>query len=219
MESFALAFLFLFQLILALAMLLLWWRTKDKMAAMELRASEALDSQDLMDFQERIASLLGQVREAGKDVVAIIDERRAGLDREGARARDAEKRLAEKIKSFERVEEKARKGLKEWAAGQSKRANAKKQSSKKNKREFVEEKSELERPALDDSERPHKVTYLKRDFRPAEIVTPVTDTATRYLKVYAMADEGLSREEIAKASGYLPGEVELILNLRPRSRG
>jgi hypothetical protein len=172
-----------------------------------------------MEFQERIAGLLGQVREAGKDVVALIDERRAGLDREGARARDAEKRLGEKIKSFERVEEKARKRLNEWAAGQSKKIATKKVASKKPPKAGIETASEPALEMLEINDRPLKVSYLKRDFRPPEPQAPVAPTATRYLKVYAMADEGHSREEIAKACGYLPGEVELILNLRPRSRG
>src|SRR5437660_755202 len=131
MASFALAFLFISQLGVALAFLWLWWRVKDRMAAMESRVSESLDDQDLMEFQERLAALLEQVREAGKDVVAVIDERRAGLDREGARAREAEKRLAEKIKAFERVEEKARKKLDDWVAGQSRKASLKQGASKK----------------------------------------------------------------------------------------
>jgi len=36
----------------------------------------------------------------------------------------------------------------------------------------------------------------------------------RYFKIYDLADRGLSLEQIAKRSGLLSGEVELILNLR-----
>jgi hypothetical protein len=231
MTSIALPFLFITQLAVALGMLWLWWRVKDRMAALDARAAESLDDQDLMEFQERIVGLLASVKEAGKDVVAVIDERRAALDREGARAREAEKRLAEKIRSFERVEEKARKRLEDWAKAQSRRSPAKVKKPSK---------AGLGQPSLDDSMTrtetgsskpanladvlaetgmtPLKVTYLKRDFKAPEPAAPVSPTATRYLKVYEMADAGSSREEIAKACGYLPGEVELILNLRPRPR-
>lgn len=220
MTSFALAFLFLTQLGLALGLLLLWWRVKDRMAAMEAKSAEALDDQDLMEFQERVVALLGQVKEAGGEVVAQIDERRAGLDREGARAREAEKRLAEKIRSFERIEEKARKRLDEWMAGMAKKGAAKGKASKR--RAVVDSEpaaAPLNAPDANPEPKPLKVTYLKRDFRPPEPQAPVGPTATRYLKVYEMADQGASRDEIAKACGYLAGEVELILNLRPRPRG
>jgi len=41
----------------------------------------------------------------------------------------------------------------------------------------------------------------------------------RYQKIYDMADQGLNRAQIAKSAGMLPGEVDLILNLRRRSPG
>lgn len=219
--SFAIPFLFVTQLGISLAMLWLWWRVKDKIAAVEQKAGEALDDQDLMDFQERIQGLLAQVKEAGRDVVALIDERRAGLDREGARAREAEKRLAEKIKSFEKVEEKAMKRLDAWMASLSKKKLGSKKRGKSSGSATTEAESEAPEPgpALEPESPPLKVTYLKRDFKAPEPLAPVAPTATRYLKVYEMADGGSSREEIAKACGYLAGEVELILNLRPRPRG
>jgi hypothetical protein len=218
MISLVLASLFIGQLGLALALLWLWWRLKDRMAAMEAKAGEALEGQDLMEFQERITALLGQVREAGREVVAMIDERRAGLDREGARAREAEKRLAEKIKGFERVEEKARRRLAEWASGQAKTAarHAPEKKPGKGRGEPLNRLIPAPEPSAGE---PSKVTYLKRDFRAPEAQAPLLPRATRYLKVYEMADAGKSREEISKACGYLPGEVELILNLRPRPRG
>jgi DNA-binding NarL/FixJ family response regulator len=40
----------------------------------------------------------------------------------------------------------------------------------------------------------------------------------RYQRVYELSDQGLSREQIARESGILPGEVDLILNLRPGKR-
>jgi hypothetical protein len=228
MMSFALPFLFLTQLGIALAMLWLWWRVKDRMAALESRAAESLDDQDLMEFQERVVGLLASVKEAGKDVVAVIDERRAGLDREGARAREAEKRLAEKIHAFERVEEKARKRLDEWARSQSRKAAPKPKrgggakASKPGKAEpetlELSASGSISDVAEETGMTPLKVTYLKRDFRPPEPSAPVVPSATRYMKVYEMADAGSSREEIAKVCGYLPGEIELILNLRPRPK-
>jgi TolA-binding protein len=219
MSSFAIPFLFITQLGLLLGMLWLWWRAKDRMAALEAKAEEALDDADLMDFQDRIAALLAQVKDAGKDVAALIDERRAGLDRESARARDAEKRLAEKIKDFERVEEKARKRLGEWAAGQSKKSSKKAKPSKKAPEATEPPEPQAEAAAPEAPEAPAaKLSYLKREFRPPEPQAPASPTAARYLKVYELSDQGLSREAIAKACGYLPGEIELILNLRPRPK-
>jgi hypothetical protein len=37
---------------------------------------------------------------------------------------------------------------------------------------------------------------------------------SRYQKIYDLADQGLNREQIAKQADLLPGEVDLILNLR-----
>lgn len=220
MNSFSVAFLFIVQLGLLLGLLWLWWRVKDRLQDIESRAAESLDGQDLIDFQERITGLLSQVKEAGSDLVALIDERRAGLDREATRARDAEKRLAEKIKSFERVEEKARKRLDDWVSAQAKKASIKPgKTTKKTLPAAPPAAAGVSEPEnVDAGSRPLKVTYLKRDFRPPEAQAPASP-AGRYLKVYEMADEGRNREEIARACGYLPGEVELILNLRPRPRG
>jgi hypothetical protein len=218
MESFSLAFLFLTQLALAVAGLMLWWRAKDRMAAIEAKAEEGLDDQDLMEFQERMASLLAQVREAGRELNAQIDARRASLESQSVRARDAEKRLAEKIKGFEKLEEQARKRLDELMAGKAKPAPAKKKKASRAKAPKPAAAAPAEAPA-EEAVLPVEapvVSYLKREFRQPEPQAPVSPTAARYLKVYALADEGKSREEIAKACGYLPGEVELILNLRPR---
>jgi hypothetical protein len=219
MLSFAVPFLFIIELGLALVLCIAWWRLSDRLQGLELRANEALDAQDLLDFQDRIAQLLKEVQEAASKIVSEIDSRRAGLEKEGSRARDTEKRLSERLKAFERLEEKARKGLEKWASDQVKRSQG---SSKKKKGSKVAAskapKNITVLAASEDLEETPRVSYLKREFRAPEPEAPSSPTASRYLKVYAFADEGKSREEIAKLCGYLPGEIDLILNLRPRSR-
>jgi hypothetical protein len=42
---------------------------------------------------------------------------------------------------------------------------------------------------------------------------------SRNQRVYELADQGLDRDQIAKEAGMLAGEVELILNLRPKKPG
>jgi hypothetical protein len=44
----------------------------------------------------------------------------------------------------------------------------------------------------------------------------VAQAASRYQAIYDLADEGLNHEQIAKRAGILPGEVNLILNLRKK---
>jgi hypothetical protein len=67
--------------------------------------------------------------------------------------------------------------------------------------------------AESDAEREERSrSYLVRSSAPA---APVS----RHQKIYDLSDQGLTREQIAKEAGVLAGEVDLILNLRPKRRG
>ena len=53
--------------------------------------------------------------------------------------------------------------------------------------------------------------------RRSYLVRPASGAPARYQKIYDLADQGLNREQIAKNAGILPGEVDLILNLRRKN--
>jgi hypothetical protein len=222
MTSLALTFLFLFELVLGLLLLALWINLRDRMRLIEQRLGETLDEQDLLDFEERVGALLAQVREAGQSLAKDVEERRAALKEDLSKAAISEGRLQSRTQTLERTKDKLAAKLVEKALLQAKKPAAKKTAQKKNPEPVKSEKKAAgpsELPKGPQAPRPVKMSYLSREFRAPEPRPPLEPAATRYLKVYQMADQGFHKEEIAKACGYLPGEVELILNLRPRPRG
>ncbi len=225
MTYFLITFIFLIEMALAACLVWAWSQLRARMRELEQKAAEALDEQDLMDFQEKVGGLLGEVREAGAAIISEIDRRRAGLEREGARARDAEKKLAGRIQSMDKAETRLKKELEELALDFKAGAPRTKAKPAKAAKPAKPPKAGNPPPAAppEQAELPEisafRAGYRIREFRAPEPQAPVSPTASRYLKVYELADKGLSREAIARASGYLPGEVELILNLRPKSGG
>lgn len=215
MTYFALTFVFLIQLAMAAGLVWAWSQMRAEMRRLEQKVAESLDEQDLMDFQDRLGLLLAQVKETGASIIAEIDRRRAGLEREGSRAREAEKRLASRIQAMEKAEDRLKMELEAIALDMAKKRpqESRKTSASKGPRPATAQPSQ----ALEAPETNFKASYRIREFRPPEPQAPVSPTASRYLKVYELADKGLSKEIIAKESGYLPGEIELILNLRPKS--
>lgn len=210
MASLALAFIFIIELILGLILLWQWITIRDRLKKLDERLADSLDDQDLLDFQERVSGLLKEVREAGQTMAVQIEHRRASLDREIARARDTEKHLIQKIESFDREQEKAKSKFEGWMLSLDKKASKSAPAKK------LAKSSKLTMPA---PKEPVVLPSLKREFKPSQDPLPQLPVSTRYQKVYEMADQGYSRQEISKACGYLSGEVELILNLRPRSKG
>jgi hypothetical protein len=210
MASLALAFVFIFELILSLVLLWHWITMRDRLKKLDERLAESLDDQDLLDFQERVSGLLGEVREAGQSMASQIEQRRAALDREIARARETEKHLVHKIESFGREQEKAKAKFETWTLALGKKISRSRPVARTSK----PLKLSLPTPKTTEIS-----PILKRESRPAQAQVPQLPASTRYQKVYEMADQGFSRQEICKACGYLAGEVELILNLRPRAKG
>ena len=213
MSSFALAFIFIVELILSLVLLWRWITVRDRLKKLDDRLAESLDDQDLLDFQERVSGLLMEVREAGQTMASQIEQRRAGLDREIARARDTEKHLVQKIELLNREQEKTRLKYDSWLLSLEKKTS---------KLKPLPEKKQAARPLQIKASPAFKVPKLiplNREQKPALPKQELPASAgARYQKVYEMADQGYSRLEISKACGYLSGEVELILNLRPRSK-
>ncbi|MES2200791.1 MAG: hypothetical protein V4498_00915 [candidate division FCPU426 bacterium] len=220
MNSLGTVFIFIGELLLGIFLLWQWLHVRERLKSLEQRVAESLDDQDLIDFQERVVKLLNEVRETGKLMVQQIEQRRGGLDKEMAKAREAEKRLATKIQAFDRSQEKARTKIEEWVLDLGRRtakAVPVQPPDPRIRRNPVAEENPM--PAA--ASKPLKVSYLSRESRPAVAETSETAAmADKHQKIYELADKGLSVEKIAKSSGFLAGEIELILNLRrPRPRG
>ncbi len=220
MASLALSFLFILVLLLGLALLWTVTHFRDRLGRLEAKAEESLDGEDLMEFHDRLSGLLSEVRLAGDDAVAKVDSKRASLEKELLRARDTEKKVIAMVKTIEGA------GLK--AASRVSQSLQEAQNPKKgSKARPKATASNFTAPAeaampplagiLAAASEETRV-YARHDFKAPQPEAPVSPSANRYLKVYEMADRGARREEIAKACGYLPGEVDLILNLRPKNR-
>jgi TolA-binding protein len=204
MSSFAISLLFIVELALALGLAWLWFSLSARIHGSEAKLAESLDSQDLMDFQDKVGSLLKEVRESGAEMVAEIKSQRASLEREQKQAAEAERRLAEKLKAFEKAEALAEKRIEEILAGERRRSPRKPPKAAA--------KTPARQPPL------LALAPAAPTFSAPEPRVPTSPTASRYLRVYELADLGRSREEIGKETGYLPGEIDLILNLRPKTR-
>jgi hypothetical protein len=231
----AIGFVILGLLILALGLSQAWtvWYLRRQVARLDQRQDESLDDQDLLDFQERLQALLSQSKEAGADMVRTIQERQSALEKTLLLVMEAEKKLMARAQVMEKT-----------ANAVAERAEALKQPAARPRRAAVKSSAKAARPAkvtpvsqlrpaetaekdaspeepdtaaeLADSEERNR-SYL---VRPASANAGAASPApSRHQKIYDLSDQGLNRDQIAKEAGMLPGEIELILNLRPRRRG
>jgi hypothetical protein len=237
------ALLFVF----ALGLVQAWtiWYLRRHIQRLDTRIGEALDDEDLMEFQERLQALLVQARETAAELSAGAEQRREALERSLEKVREAEKILA--LKALSRAEpqpkagpapkaaketardaaqaraaEKRRAAEQRRATGQARaaeklraaeqaRARERQRAEQKAREEEQARQAELDRAAeeaLAASDAAARRSYLVR---------PPTGAPARYQKIYDLADQGLNREQIAKDAGILPGEVDLILNLRRKN--
>ncbi len=165
------------------------------------RVDEALDDDDLIDFQTRVQTLLEEVRSSSDSMIEAIERRQAALDRSLAKVRDAEKRLAARSSSLERAAKKAEDRLD--------RVPVKAVPQPKNKREKTMP-SKVE-------QRPITALPVPPPVAQPQIIAPA-ETPNRYQQIYELADKGISREQISRQTGILAGEIDLILNLRPADK-
>lgn len=196
------------------------WYIKRETARLDHRLDESLDDQDLLDFQERLQDLLGQAREAGADMVKTVQQRQDALEKTLVLVREAEKNLVARAqilqKSADAIGKRAEKLKEEQLEKRARRTAPKKPAPPAFEAPSRPETAPI---AEDDAEEAARVersrSYL---VRPSAAAGPAPVAGGRHQKVYELSDQGLSRDQIAKESGILPGEVELILNLRPRRK-
>jgi hypothetical protein len=231
----ALTLITLSLLLIALGLFQAWtlWYLKREVSRLDQRLDESLDDQDLLDFQERLQGLIQQARATGSDMVGQVERRQEALEKTLGLVREAEKALLARAhlleKSADAMAQRAEKLKAEPAkAKAARRAQAPKSSPKPVAKPLSQPEALAEAPApaaeqtLADQTPAEALaaaeartrSYLVRQAAPA----PVAPTGGRKQRVYELADQGLSRDQIARETGALPGEVELILNLRPRRR-
>lgn len=208
----ALSLIILGLLLVALGFSQAWtiWLLRREVARLEQRLDESLDDQDLLDFQERLQDLLKQARGAGAEMVETVGKRQEALEKTLVLVKEAELRLQARTqileKSADAVALRAEK-LKEAPAPRKSAKAARPQPQSAPKPLPVPEPAPaapVPAPAAEEKDR----SYLVRPPAPS-----------RNQRVYELADQGLDRDQIAKEAGILAGEVELILNLRPKKPG
>lgn len=211
----ALSLIILSLLMLGLLFFQAWmlWYAKREVARLERRLDESLDDQDLLDFQDRLQSLMQQARSAGAEMVQTVERRQDALEKTLVLVREAEKKLQARAQLMDKAAD--------AMAARVEKLNAEPAKTKRREAQPVKPKRPAPPPA--EAQEAKDRSYL---VRPAPVPTAVPAEAppapapvNRHQKVYDLADQGLNRDQIAKESGILPGEVELILNLRPRPKG
>lgn len=218
MASLALSFLFILVLLLGLALLWTVTHFRERLGRLESKADEALDGEDLMEFHDRLSALLSELRLAGDEAVAKLDSKRATLEKELLRARDTEKKVLAMIKAIEAAGLKAATRVSQSLQEGAQAKKSSKGKSKPQPHAVVPPEPAQAVPQASSAASEETRIYARHEFKAPQPEAPVSPSANRYLRVYEMADQGAKREEIAKVCGYLPGEVDLILNLRPKNR-
>lgn len=174
------------------------WYQGRRLQDLQRRVDEALDDEDLLDFQTRVQALLTEVRDSSDSMVEAVERRQAALDRSLAKVRDAEKRLAARATALEKAALRAEERLEKAPA-----------------RPQLEGKKSL-RPKVKKASATPPLTLLPLPAAAASTPAPLPSPApSRYSQVYELADKGVSREQIVRQTGILAGEIDLILNLRP----
>ena len=204
----------LIMLILGLGLFQAWqlWYTRREIARLEQRLAESLDDQDLLEFQDRLKGLLVETKDAGLSLVQSIERRQEAVEKVIAKAVDAEKRLSVRAQLLEL----AAKELSKPPVNRAKPLVAKAKAIPAKKTIVA---AEIKTPSIDLTPAKSEIDNNSRSYLSRPVSPAAPDAGpTRYQRVYELADQGLSREQIAKEAGMLPGEVELILNLRPGKR-
>ncbi|HTA16809.1 MAG TPA: hypothetical protein VK786_03600 [bacterium] len=216
-----LVFLIVAVLVLGLGLVQVWtiWFLKREVQRLEFRLNESLDDEDLVEFQDRLKALLKQAKETADRLVSSADQRRETLEKSLEKAKQAEKSLALRI-----VAQTASAASNKVKAEAKPPAKAPPRSAPEPPPAKAALKSGTKAgPATPGS--PKTLPFDGRDgegtaskgrddkARRSYLVRPQAPEA-RYQKIYDLADQGLSLEQIAKHSGLLSGEVDLILNLR-----
>jgi hypothetical protein len=214
----ALSLILLGLLLVGLGFFQAWtvWLLKREVARLEQRLDESLDDQDLLDFQERLQDLLKQARSTGAEMVETVARRQDALEKTLVLVKDAEAKLVARAQvltqSAEALAQRTEK-LQQAPAG-------------KPAKKAVPKPKPVDAAVPPPAEAPEAQEEKERSYlvRPAPVTAPTPAPApspapSRHQKVYDLADQGLNRDQIAKESGILAGEVELILNLRPKRPG
>jgi hypothetical protein len=205
-------------LMLGLGLFQAWqlWFTRRELARLEQRVAESLDDQDLLEFQDRLRDLLAETKDAGMGLVQSIEIRQAALEGVIDQAADVEKKLSMRTQLLELA---ARELSKPVALPAKPKAPAKKPlrgvdegrdeptAPLNLEKQAPSDAADAGEAAREETEEARR-SYLSR---PA----PASASPNRYRRVYELADQGLTQEQIAREAGLLPGEIELILNLRP----
>ena len=237
-----LALIIVGMLVLALGLAQAWnvWYFKREIQRLEFRLNESLDDEDLIEFQERLQGLLVQSRETVAGLAENVDKRRNSLEASLEKAIEVEKRLA--LRTLERVAQEPKPApvvRRDAAKAPYKSAGpAAKMKTDRNGKDAPTaiargRNSQAPSPPPEPSAPPLPKAPANPDAAEAGtgrearnqsaaekrsyLVRPaVAQAASRYQAIYDLADEGLNHEQIAKRAGILPGEVNLILNLRKK---
>jgi len=106
MNELLIGIVFILELALAGAMLWLWRDSQARIKRQDEKISGSLDDLDLVEFQETVSSLLGELQKAGASMVKQADERGKNLEQQGVKARELEKRLGQRLAGLEKQLEK-----------------------------------------------------------------------------------------------------------------
>ncbi|MGH7441578.1 MAG: hypothetical protein ACREKE_02770, partial [bacterium] len=235
-------------LLLALGLAQAWtiWYLRREVARIEFRLGEALDDEDLLEFQERLGALLAEAKSSAERLAKSSEAQRLGLDVALEKARLAEKRLALRLVAGSAAEagrrstaptsvSKARRPDSDGAAGATNKPKVEPKAKPQAKTQdaapprtpgsqkmsvsskpVAPEKSQSTSGALGGGEAPEIAGEAERDERRSYLVRPRETSVSRNQAVYDLADQGLDIDAIARRSGLLAGEVDLILSLRQR---
>ena len=222
-------------LVLGLALFQAWtlWYVRREVARLERRLDESLDDEDLLDFQERLQGLLAQAKDATRQLFETAERSQAGLDAALDKALEAEKKLAARGQVLESAAVAA--ATRMSAAPEAPppgKAKTPKAAVKPKGRALAKppapvaanpapaKAAEPAEGPLAGPETPASPDPDDGDGKRSYLIRPLSaPSPARHQKIYDLSDQGLNREQIAKQAGVLPGEVDLILNLRQQRRG
>ena len=229
MTSFALGILFLFNLILGIAMGWIWVSLRQRQKELEQKLLESIDDQDLSAFQDSVQELIRDLRLASDDGVQRIENSSEGLDTLMKRAETLDRRLAKRIENLEKGQEKLEKALSSTIEKSLKKTSLKGKGKKTPDYSSIDATlilqalgqtpSFMQKEGVQRAEIPEALLPKKRVQVPEQPEGNPREAAEIRPrdKVVDLSKKGLNKQEIAAATGLLPGEIELILNLRAGS--
>jgi hypothetical protein len=215
-----LGLILLFLLLLALGLVQAWtiWFLRRQIARLDQRLEESLDDQDLLDFQERLQTLLDQAKATVGDMLRSVQERQTALEKSLALVREAEKQLLARTQVLSKAADAAAERAEKLLAQEGGRKFSRPPQKAPTKRSRPPQEAARAAPTPPEQEKPEADGSKAAEDERAPAASPSPTGSSRHQRIYDLADRGLNREQIAKETGLLPGEVELILNLRPRRR-